>query len=91
MSGEHMHIIPWGELQILMDELAHKGHTKEQIEDLVVQKLDDLLPSYLLPPPFGTIAELLDGPGIRAALHLAIGIAHRKAQRAKRKSAKKDK
>jgi hypothetical protein len=91
MSGSHLHIMPWGELQVLMDELAHKGHTKEEIEDIVVRKLDELLPAYLLPPPFGTIAELLDGPGIRAALHLAISIAHRKAERAKRKAAKKAK
>jgi hypothetical protein len=85
-------LIPWHRLEDLMGDLEAKGLSDDEVRENVVAALDALIPAHLLPPPWGSIAEALDGPGVRLALQLALkarqGKAKRQARRAAREAAK---
>jgi hypothetical protein len=72
-----LQLIPWGQVQALADELVEHGFDDEEVRLHIARILDDLLPADLLPPPFGTVAELLDGPVIVAAMNLVVAVARR--------------
>lgn len=82
-------IIPWHRLEDLMSELEAKGLDDDQVRDEVVRALDAMIPAALLPPPWGSIAEALDGPGIRLAFQLALKARQGAKKRAARKAARK--
>ena len=85
-------LIPWHRLEDLMGDLEEKGFGDDEVRDELARVLDTMIPAHLLPPPWGSIAEALDGPGVRLALHLALkarqGKAKRQARRAARLAAK---
>lgn len=88
-------LIPWHRLEALMGDLEERGLSDDEVRENVVVALDALIPAHLLPPPWGSIAEALDGPGVRLALQLALkarqGKAKRQARREARKAAKQAK
>lgn len=75
-------LVPWKEVQELLDAMINDGVPDKDAVDAVVDLLDELMPAHLLPAPFGTVAELLDGPLARAALNIALRIAKKKAEKA---------
>jgi len=81
-------LIPWHRLEDLMDDLEAKGFDDDQVRDEVVRALDAMIPAALLPPPWGSIAEALDGPGIRLAFQLALKARQGAKKRAARKAAR---
>ena len=82
-------LIPWKEVQGIMDELAEEGLNDRQVRHEVVKLLDQMIPAYLLPPPWGSVAELLDGPALRAAFDFAIKLSQHKETRDQRRAARK--
>lgn len=81
-------LVPWHHLEDLMADLEAKGLDDDQVRDEVVRSLDAMIPAALLPPPWGSIAEALDGPGIRLAFHLALKARQGAKKRAARKAAR---
>jgi len=84
-----LHFMPWDKVEELMHDLEEKGLSDKQVRDEIVKALDTLIPAYLLPPPWGCIAELLDGLGIRAALNIALASRQGRERRRKRKADRK--
>ena len=82
-------LIPWKEVQAVMDELAEDGLSDRQVRHEIVKLLDQMIPAHLLPPPWGSIAELLDGPALRAAFDFAIKLSQHKETRQQRRAARK--
>ena len=85
-----LHFMPWDKVEELMHDLEEKGLSDKQVRDEIVKALDTLIPAYLLPPPWGCIAELLDGPGIRAALNIALASRQGRERRRKRRAERKE-
>ena len=81
-------LIPWHRLEDLMGDLEAKGFDDDQVRDEVVRALDAMIPAALLPPPWGSIAEALDGPGIRLAFQFALKARQGAKKRAARKAAR---
>jgi len=77
--------IPWNEVHVLVDELVDAGLDNPEGRAQVATMLDGLI-------PLAGVAEVLDGPIIRAALELAWAISQhnpgaRKARIAARRAA----
>lgn len=81
-------LIPWHRIEDLMGDLEDKGFSDDEVRDEIVRALDALIPAHLLPPPWGSIAEALDGPGVRFAFNLALKARQAKSKRAARKAAR---
>lgn len=89
MSLHFMNLIPWDRIEHMMHDLEEKGLDDDAVRDEIVAALDAMIPAALLPPPWGTIAEALDGPGVRLALHIALKARQGKEQRQARRAARK--
>lgn len=79
-------VIPWGEVQALLDELLDQGVPPEAARAELTRLLDALIPAHLLPAPWGTVAELLDGPVARVAVDLVLRLSDDKESRARRRA-----
>lgn len=84
-----LHFMPWDKVEELMHDLEEKGLSDKQVRDEIVKVLDTIIPAHLLPPPWGCIAEFLDGPGIRLALNVALASRQGRERRRKRKAERK--
>lgn len=84
-------LIPWHQIEEMMGDLEAKGLEDDQVRDEIVRLLDAMIPAALLPPPWGSIAEALDGPGIRLAFNVAIKLRQGAKKRAARKAAREAK
>ncbi len=90
-AARYFALIPWKEVQALMDELAEEGLNDRQVRHEVVKLLDQLIPAHLLPPPWGTVAEMLDGPALRAAFEFALKLSQHKETRQQRRAERRAK
>jgi hypothetical protein len=88
-ASRYFSLIPWKELQALMDELAEEGLSDRQVRHEVIKPLDQLIPAHLLPPPWGTVAEMLDGPALRAAFDFVLKLSQHKETRQQRRAERK--
>lgn len=77
--------IPWKEVQALVSDLTEKGADDAEIQAQVTKLIDDLVPSFLLPPPWGFIAEALDGPVLGMVADIVRKARQRRAERRARK------
>lgn len=77
--------VPWDRVDTLVHTALEAGHSEEEVVDLVVDLVDRLLPfNQIVPGPAGVALELVDGPVIRAAVHVVVAFAaRRRAARAK--------
>jgi len=70
----------------LVDDLLDAGEDRDDVIDAVVEFLDSLVRLDLwLPAPVGGIAEVVDGPVIRAIVSLVVAFAGDPATRAARR------
>jgi hypothetical protein len=77
--------VPWDRVDTLVHTALEAGHSEEEVVDLVVDLVDRMLPfNQIVPGPAGVALELVDGPVIRAAVHIVVAFAVRhRAARAK--------
>lgn len=83
--NEFVKSIPWSAVGDALKALHEAGWEKEAAIEYVSALLDQSLQlEDLLPAPYGTLAESVDGPVIRASLTLIWGAIERAAARRKR-------
>ncbi len=87
-SARFVQRIPWKEVQALVSDLREKGADDAEIRAQVTKLIDDLVPSFLLPPPWGFVAEALDGPVVGMVFNMVRKARQRRAERRAEKETK---
>jgi len=81
-----------GDIIELFTELARDGYSKSEAIELLAKMLDKAIDwSLIVKEPFGSVLELLDGPGYKALLNLAWKLAERRKEQEERRSARSKK